>query len=1068
MSALLFPTADALRLALASGVIPPAVARGPVAAGWGDGGELWLAPAVPPPTELLPALARFGVRSHAPPPGFTPTPFPCWAAPLPLKPDPSPPAGPTLVRLPVARLARFVAAVQRLRPQPVKFLPDRPDALVLLPHPPAYLLDSPDVVAYHPAAEDVWVRAGWQHPLPSALSVPAGSVAFVALPADWELKPTPSFLEPTEQCSLAVRPPLASVVADPFPTVRVPVRLRSHPSDAAETLWAFDGPPELLTDLFRTTDERVLSRFLFAVVEGSGVKRVWAKPAGRGKVPLLPVPFRGFVSHPLLAGVFLPAGQALAPTPRPDRLAELLNAGPEHWVCLDSAAIHRLPPAAFRPFSELIEYVAPARRPLATWAATDSRLSFVEVRPSEAVERPPPLPPVHPPPAALPPAPGSVSWLGRLADKLLGGTKVGEKVRPVVSKGKRSSRVITPAARRPPPDRDARRRHLEQAVMERQGHGAEVWAELGGVNADTGKHADAALCWLNALWEADPSPVERVGEWVRAEQRSKPGPRLAAAVAAEIGFSPDPHPDAARLEGLVRILDAHEHELPVRAVWLARSGAARAVGGDPLALARCRDRLLARLAADGPSLDLDAPAFLRFHGSIDGDRFRAAREWLLHVRDPVHKWLHRLSTGQRLGWAGLDPDPRPTTAYADLMLAWGLSRLGERTKADDLVRSAERVLGQAGGHGIDPAVHAALVARFLARIRDAQHGRGRQPVVTDTPAPPLDPDAAYPVAKLAERSRVLAPHPAGNPYAGLDLAPLRGTDPLADRLTALIRHPSTEGVIAVLADTATDPTAAVLPRVVLTAVELPVTLPAKTADRLMLLLPRSVELLPEALRLVSDSHADPHAYQQRLANRLVQAACRLAVRYDLNGGFGAFVRFLLDATAAGDGVVKAAAEANLPDLFTALRKLGLTDLAGELAGAWAERPIGWFVMGRDETGWALLDAARERLFVTGIPDERARTAAAFEYVAALAQAPPRLALGRLEELFQRLDRVTTAGATARYFALTPLELIDRAVSAVVTDEFNLGPAVRRWLDDDEYLIRRRIASDLDAALAAGG
>ena len=67
-----------------------------------------------------------------------------------------------------------------------------------------------------------------------------------------------------------------------------------------------------------------------------------------------------------------------------------------------------------------------------------------------------------------------------------------------------------------------------------------------------------------------------------------------------------------------------------------------------------------------------------------------------------------------------------------------------------------------------------------------------------------------------------------------------------------------------------------------------------------------------------------------------------------------------------------------------------------------------------------------------------------------------------------VGRVTTAGATARYFALTPLELLDRAVSAVVTDEFNLGPAVRRWLDDDEFLIRRRIARDLDAALAAGG
>jgi cellulose synthase operon protein C len=34
------------------------------------------------------------------------------------------------------------------------------------------------------------------------------------------------------------------------------------------------------------------------------------------------------------------------------------------------------------------------------------------------------------------------------------------------------------------------------------------------------------------------------------------------------------------------------------------------------------------------------------------------------------------------------------------------------------------------------------------------------------------------------------------------------------------------------------------------------------------------------------------------------------------------------------------------------------------------------------------------------------------------------------------------------------------VQAVVHDDFALGAAVRRWLDSDEYLIRRRIHRDL--------
>jgi hypothetical protein len=63
--------------------------------------------------------------------------------------------------------------------------------------------------------------------------------------------------------------------------------------------------------------------------------------------------------------------------------------------------------------------------------------------------------------------------------------------------------------------------------------------------------------------------------------------------------------------------------------------------------------------------------------------------------------------------------------------------------------------------------------------------------------------------------------------------------------------------------------------------------------------------------------------------------------------------------------------------------------------------------------------------------------------------------------------VTTHGATNRYFTLKPLELIDTVVRAVVSDDFALGPGVRGWLDDDEYLIRRRITRDLEAALAHG-
>ena len=99
-----------------------------------------------------------------------------------------------------------------------------------------------------------------------------------------------------------------------------------------------------------------------------------------------------------------------------------------------------------------------------------------------------------------------------------------------------------------------------------------------------------------------------------------------------------------------------------------------------------------------------------------------------------------------------------------------------------------------------------------------------------------------------------------------------------------------------------------------------------------------------------------------------------------------------------------------------------------------------------------------------IGDDRERTSVAIAYATALAHAPPRIALGRLEELFLRLDMVSTAGATNRYYTLKPLHLIDTVIRAVVSDDFSLGPGVRGWLDDDEFLIRLRVTRELQAAL----
>src|SRR5438270_164909 len=58
MPALFFPNLDALRLALASGLVPTTVARAPARAGFGDHGHLWLEPDELPSREALTSPAR--------------------------------------------------------------------------------------------------------------------------------------------------------------------------------------------------------------------------------------------------------------------------------------------------------------------------------------------------------------------------------------------------------------------------------------------------------------------------------------------------------------------------------------------------------------------------------------------------------------------------------------------------------------------------------------------------------------------------------------------------------------------------------------------------------------------------------------------------------------------------------------------------------------------------------------------------------------------------------------------------------------------------------------------------
>ena len=82
-----------------------------------------------------------------------------------------------------------------------------------------------------------------------------------------------------------------------------------------------------------------------------------------------------------------------------------------------------------------------------------------------------------------------------------------------------------------------------------------------------------------------------------------------------------------------------------------------------------------------------------------------------------------------------------------------------------------------------------------------------------------------------------------------------------------------------------------------------------------------------------------------------------------------------------------------------------------------------------------------KVSVTAIPKDLAQPAAA-------------------EELFRDLLGLYDTCQTNTHFALSPLALVDEVVRAAVSDDFTLGPAARRWLEEDEFHVRARMRRDV--------
>jgi FtsH ternary system domain X7 len=836
---------------------------------------------------------------------------------------------------------------------------------------------------------------------------------------------------------------------------------------------------------------------------------------GRQPAPVLVLDAAAYCSYLKIPNLFVPAGRRLHPPLRRDVVKSLLadDAGQITWLAEDDGRFQpcSLPDSAFRPLDDWVEYVLDRHHAaLDAWVQStrfdfepficaDDKPDKPKPKKESAKSAADPRRPKEPTDSATSPKKQGV--IERMA-------------RRFQNRKPKQSAAKPQAAARKPSELERRLRELEESFLKLESPlddpaRRDLWREMARTNAELRHAADAGLCWTHVVWEVeseiDPdaasvrvAPLDDLDEWLETAVRHIPGisenprdvvadpaiaeqyvvnaltdpsPSQAAvnAVAAWLvrcdATSPGANPFAAHMLELRQYLERHEPFLPIRTAWLAWLAFSRLSGGDELALARARDRLLERLFQHGLIPEHDLPGFLRAAGLRSGDRFRGVRRQVVELRELVQEWGDRFRGSMSAG--------TPTPAYIDLIFAFGFARLGEPGRCKELLKSAGETLRK-------DFIHHWLFAAFEHRLGEALKGR---PPVDSLPrdlleeAELMDRMDRYKIDRLREHSQLLEPHERIEPYRrwhGCHADELsRMLDGLSD---VLDRADLAKRLGTLLAEQRPD---AQRTRIVATSLELAPRLGEAVAEGILKYVPPLLDRLNDPL-------------EQAL---LLEKALLLAANYDRKSDVLNFVermhQLLLAQKDAGTAVIQPF-ESLLAESMRGMRKLGMREHMSRLLATMdgiveslrqrqPKRPAndktpdellklrlqiaaGWFYFGHDASAWPILDAVRDILLRNDlIPNHQTKLACA--YIAALGQAPVEQALERYRELFSGLRGVTDSFTTNSHYSLSQLDVVEALVLAIASDDFTPDKAGRRWMDDDEFLIRRRIHRDVRAALA---
>ncbi len=1094
MRALVFPSEEALRLALTAGVVPQALQSSPVRHARAADGTVSVCPEAPLPSQVKAQLLKAGV-TEGPVPEQT-APGGSWSEAVRAQraADPPPEAGAVLFLVPGEDRALLALAGEMLRlgcdRQELRLLERPGEALALLRvlSPPFYTLmaaldrvDGLRAFLPSPAGQErVWTELGYAHPLAANAKPAPGTLALIPGEGPWLLLAEGPWTDLYQRLDVPLSPPQpAWTPGAPAQRLAVPLRLARSARPQPPTLWVVrEKAVAQVEALVKGLPEAALAPLSFAVVSRAGE----AEPkvllrARSGRDGALVVPGEAYAPLAQIPNLFAPYDCALEPPLRRDRLRELLapDADLLTWlVPTQGGAFEResIPDASFSPLSEWVDYMvgsaAAALEPWVKGALFDFE-PFRAAHPPQGTTEPEPTPkarrekPVTEPRRKPQPAPAEP---------------------PVAASAKPRGTLRQALARKP----TAAPQELAAAEVELTGVEAsfltldapfdapartDLWRQMGGLNTSLSRAGEAGLCWGRALWETDGAEGAQLArEWAEAEAalltakppllttllaRTAPSADetralVAQLVAASLGDSGEVPP--AELHRLQLWLDRHDANLDVRSFWLGRVALSQLAGGDRLGLVRARDRALSALHR-GLSLERDVPRFLKVGGDRDGGREAGAAG---RLSAQLELLLGRFQTMRRKR-SEVEAAPKDTHAYVSLVFAYGFARLGNGVRARALRAAALEALN------LKDPVHDLLSRAYGARIDQALEGRA-----PDTPLPAevagalngLEPFLRYKVDRLRQSSTVLEPQERLDPLGGFLKT---GADPRGQELANLRGMTDLDGLAqAVERLTAATAKGGAPPEE-----------QARMLDGLMDFLPqlpegRAVPLLAQMVQQVEGLPPPARA-------RVLEDALKVAGHFNRVEWVRQLVGTLRELFAQMGQAQAAEAGPALAAALRSLRRVGLRDEAAGLLAAAASAAngqdtkahlarlalAGGFAHLRQMDGAApIFDRAFQRLGeeTTPLSDRLALTKA---IALALANAPVEYALAGLERLAQQLPFITDSFNTNSHFCLSMISFADALVLGHASEDLTMGETGRRFVEEDEYLVRRRIHRDVERA-----